>query len=134
MTPTSPVSYNLITATTSCLKRYVTFSGRACRSEYWYWVLATFIAGILTACADIAFVGMEGVMNDNTPISDIFNLLIMLPGLAVFVRRLHDTGRSAWNLLWLLLPIIGWIITLVYCCQDSREANKYGEGPAAPIA
>lgn len=128
--PTATVSYNPINALTSCLKRYVKFSGRASRSEFWYWVLSTFIIGFV-----IGFVGVLTVGEDVTnAISNILQLALLLPGLAVTVRRLHDTGRSAWNLLWVFLPLVGWIILLVFYCQASREANKYGEGPASPEA
>lgn len=131
MSTTPIVSYNIVTAVTSCLKRYVKFSGRACRSEFWYWTLVTSII-------DWIFVLLIGdPMNPNatwSAISNIFALAILLPSLAVIVRRLHDTGRSAWNLLWAFLPLVGWIILLVFYCQASREANKYGEGPASPEA
>ena len=131
MSTTPIVSYNIVTAVTSCLKRYVKFSGRACRSEYWYWTLVTCIIGWTLALLT------GDPMNPNatwSAISNIFSLAILLPGLAVTVRRLHDTGRSGWNILWALLPVIGWIILIVYYCQGSREANQYGEGPASPEA
>lgn len=132
---TTPIpSYNLVSATRSCLKRYIKFSGRACRSEFWFWTLATVLIGFIPAVADIAIYGQEAVANDKTPISDIYSLLILLPALGVMVRRFHDTGRSAWNLLWYLLPLIGWIIILVFCCKVSGPANEYGDGPATPEA
>ena len=132
---TTPIpSYNLVSATRSCLKRYVKFSGRACRSEFWFWTLATVLIGFIPAVADIAIYGLEAVANDKSPISDIYSLLILLPALGVMVRRFHDTGRSAWNLLWAFLPVIGWIVLLVFYCQGSREPNQYGEGPDSPDA
>ncbi len=67
-------------------------------------------------------------------ITHIFSLATFLPSLSVFVRRMHDTGRSGWNFLWNLLPVIGWIIVHIYLCQASREANQYGKGPATPEA
>ena len=127
---TTTVSYNPINALTSCLKRYAKFEGRASRSEFWYWVLATFIIGFV-----VGFVGVLSVGESATnAISNILQLALLLPGLAVAVRRLHDTGRSGWNLLWVLLPLVGAIILIVYYCQASREANQYGEGPASPEA
>lgn len=127
---TTTVSYNPINALTSCLKRYAKFEGRASRSEFWYWVLSTFIIGFV-----IGFVGVLTVGEEVTNvISNILQLALLLPGLAVAVRRLHDTGRSGWNLLWVLLPLIGAIILIVFYCQASREANQYGEGPASPEA
>ena len=87
---TTTVSYNPINALTSCLKRYAKFEGRASRSEFWYWVLATFIIGFV-----VGFVGALTVGEDVTNvITNILQLALLLPGLAVAVRRLHDTGRS----------------------------------------
>ena len=127
---TTTVSYNLINALTSCLKRYTKFEGRASRSEFWYWVLSTFIIGFV-----IGFVGVLTVGEEVTNvILNILQLALLLPGLAVAVRRLHDTGRSGWNLLWTFLPLIGAIILIIFYCQASREANQYGEGPASPEA
>ncbi|MBR3902684.1 MAG: DUF805 domain-containing protein [Akkermansia sp.] len=127
---TTTVSYNLINALTCCLKRYTKFEGRASRSEFWYWVLSTFIIGFV-----IGFVGVLTVGEEVTNvILNILQLALLLPGLAVAVRRLHDTGRSGWNLLWTFLPLIGAIILIIFYCQASREANQYGEGPASPEA
>ena len=127
---TTTVSYNPINALTSCLKRYAKFEGRASRSEFWYWTLATFIIGFVVGFVGVLTVGEE-VTN---VITNILQLALLLPGLAVAVRRLHDTGRSGWNLLWVLLPLVGAIILIVFYCQASREANQYGEGPACPEA
>lgn len=130
MSTTPTVSYNPINAFTCCLKRYAKFSGRACRSEYWYLGLTTGIIGFI-----VGFVGVLTVGKDVTNIIiRILQLALLLPSLAVTVRRLHDTGRSAWNLLWAFLPVIGWIVLLVFYCQGSREPNQYGEGPDSPDA
>lgn len=131
MTTTPTVSYSLVSAVKSCLNRYAQFSGRACRSEYWYWTLAYVILGIVLNL-------LEGNPDDPntvmTVIGAIVNLILFLPNLAVFVRRMHDIGRSGWNYLWNFLPIIGWIIVLIYLCKPSAPANEYGEGPATPVA
>ncbi len=130
MSTTPTVSYNLVNAFTCCLKRYAKFNGRACRSEYWFLTLALAIIGFI-----VGFVGILTVGEELTKaIIRIIQLGLFLPSLAVAVRRLHDTGRSAWNLLWWLLPVIGWILLLVYYCQGSREPNQYGEGPDGPEA
>ena len=123
------VSYDIVSAFTSCLKRYVKFSGRACRSEYWFWCLATFLIGFVIGLLVVAL-PLEVV----NMLSNVLTLVFFLPGLAVAVRRLHDAGHSAWSLLWLLLPVIGWIILLVYYCKPSVAPNQYGEGPATPEA
>ena len=80
---------------------------------------------------------MTGEMSYNDPsysmfqtISVILGLGLLLPSLAVTVRRFHDIGKSGWNILWAAIPLIGVIIVLVWMCQDSDVvANKYGESP-----
>lgn len=110
---------NFVDAVKSVLvEKYATFTGRARRSEYWYFWLFNFVVGLVLGAIFFA-------------LSWIWSLAVLIPGLAVSVRRLHDTGRSGWNLLWALLPIIGSIIVLVFLVQDSREDNQYGPNPKA---
>ncbi len=98
---------NMIDAVKSVLTQYVGFSGRARRSEYWYWVLATILAGIVVGVIEL----LLGMGSDTSgPLSSILNLAIFLPGLAVAFRRLHDTGRSGW---WIGGFYIGVIIFAV---------------------
>ncbi len=80
-----------------CLTKYVDGKGRASRSEYWYFALFTFIV-------DVATGGFAAI-------------LWVLPSITVSVRRLHDIGKSAWALLWVLLPVIGWIVLIVYAVR-----------------
>lgn len=112
---------NLQQAVSSVLSQYATFTGRARRSEYWFWVLATFIASIVAAIID-------GVIG-----AQIVGLLLLLativPNLAVGARRLHDTGRSGWLQLIGLIPIVGWIILIVWFTQDSHADNEHGPNP-----
>ncbi|MDO5012429.1 MAG: DUF805 domain-containing protein [Pseudomonadota bacterium] len=100
----------------ACLKSYWTEYvgwGRATRSEYWWSVLFyVFLAS--------AFFG------ENEALGTLWAIITLVPNFTVRVRRLHDTGHSAWNLLWNLLPIIGWIIILVYMCQPSTPKNQFG--------
>ena len=82
---------NFPQAIASGFKKYVTFAGRASRSEYWYWVLFSIIGGIVTGTLDYA------IFSENdyaTPLNSIFNLVCFLPSLAVGIRRLHDIGRT----------------------------------------
>ena len=125
-------------------KHYADFSGRARRSEYWGTVLFNGLiqAGlsiILSIVATILFSSIE--INGEVTFSPLFFLLPdipiyiyglvwLLPGLAVAVRRLHDIGKSGWNVLWGLLPIIGWILLIYWYCQDSELGeNKWGANP-----
>ena len=117
--------------------KYATFQGRATRSEYWYFYLFFVIVDIAllygSAIIGSIFNGIEGFaegMTVGTALYGIFALVSVIPSLAVGVRRLHDTNRSGWNLLWGLLPIIGAIILLIYFVQPSKEDNQYGEQPA----
>ncbi len=125
-------------------KHYADFSGRARRSEYWGTVLFNGLiqAGlsiILSIVATILFSSIEingevtfsplFFLLPDTPIY-IYSLIWLLPGLAVAVRRLHDIGKSGWNLLWILLPIVGAIMLIYWYCQDSQpEENKWGANP-----
>ncbi|MDP2134851.1 MAG: DUF805 domain-containing protein [Sulfuritalea sp.] len=96
----------------TCFSKYAEFNGRASRSEFWWWFLFTFLA---TAAAEI--------VSEN--LSALFSLAVLLPSLAVGARRLHDTDRSAWFLLLWFLPIIGWIILLVWAVQAAKEPNRF---------
>ena len=125
-------------------KHYADFSGRARRSEYWGTVLFNGLiqAGlsiILSIVATILFSSIE--INGEVTVSPllfvlinipryIYSLVCLLPSLAVAVRRLHDIGKSGWNLLWILLPIVGAIMLIYWYCQDSQpEENKWGANP-----
>jgi uncharacterized membrane protein YhaH (DUF805 family) len=105
------------------IKNYVGFEGRARRKEYWMFFLISFIINIVLLI-------LENVGNLPSVLSGLYSLAILLPSLAVTVRRLHDTGRSAWWLLIGLIPLIGAIILIVFTCQDSQESdNQYGPNP-----
>lgn len=118
-------------AVQTVLGKYAVFSGRARRSEYWYWTLAMVIAAIVIEILT-AISRPLGVVIDV-----IWILGTVLPGLGVFVRRMHDTGRSGWWWFIVLVPFVGWIVLLVFACQDSQPGdNRYGPNPkwAAPMA
>jgi uncharacterized membrane protein YhaH (DUF805 family) len=116
-------------AVQTCLQKYVGFSGRARRSEYWWFALFGLIVSIVAGILDGAF----GLMSDANVgvIGAIASLALLLPSIAVAIRRLHDTSRSGWWILIGLIPIVGWIILIVFYVQDSNADNKYGPSPTA---
>lgn len=117
---------NFSEAIQSGFSNYVNFSGRAQRSAFWFWILFVWLAGIAVSILDTAVFGSDSVY----PLSSIFTLGTFLPNIAVAARRLHDTGRSGWwQLLW-LLPIIGFIILLIWLIQQGEAGtNQYGPNP-----
>jgi uncharacterized membrane protein YhaH (DUF805 family) len=99
---------------------YVNFSDRACRSEYWYWVLFYNIGVLASAAIDTWIVGLP-------IIATIFILATILPTLSVAVRRLHDLDRSGWWILLDLVPLVGWIILLIWFCTKGTDGpNRFG--------
>ena len=100
--------------------KYVEFSGRSSRSDYWFWALFAFIVAVVTYAIGLA-IGTQLLYI-------IAALAIALPGIAVAVRRLHDTGRSGW---WLLLSIIpfGGFVVLFFMVQPSDGPNAFGAAP-----
>jgi uncharacterized membrane protein YhaH (DUF805 family) len=111
------------------LKQYADFSGRARRSEYWYFVLFNMIFAIVAVVLDnILGTAIEGV--GYGPIYGLYVLAVLVPGLAVAVRRLHDVGKSGWMFLIGLIPLIGAIWLLVLFFTDSQPGtNKWGPNP-----
>jgi uncharacterized membrane protein YhaH (DUF805 family) len=107
--------------------KYVTFTGRSSRSAYWWWYLFGVLAVVAGLIIDVAL--------GTTPIFyGLIALGLLLPNLAVTVRRLHDTGRSGWWILIGLIPLVGAIVLLVFVLQGSDPPNEWGPGPDAPPA
>jgi len=107
--------------------KYIGFSGRAMRSEYWYWVLFVLLLQIVAWLIDMTVFGFNttGV----NPIGLIVSLATLLPGLAVSVRRLHDTDRTGW---WVLiaLTVIGAFVLIYWAClRGTVGANQFGSDP-----
>ncbi|PKG79311.1 DUF805 domain-containing protein [Shewanella sp. Actino-trap-3] len=103
------------------LKKYADFTGRARRKEYWMFILVYMIINIV-----FAVIGLD-------TISAIVSLALLVPSLSIAARRLHDTGRSGWWQLILLIPIIGLIVLIVFLTQDSHDANDYGINPKSGV-
>lgn len=112
---------NFFQAVGICFTKYATFTGRARRAEYWWFFLFTFLASFLLAIFDEA----AGVS-----LSGAFSLAVFIPAIAVTARRLHDTGRSGWWQLLVLVPLIGVIVLLVWLVTRGKSGpNAYGGDP-----
>ena len=103
----------------TCLRKYATFGGRAGRPEYWWFMLFVFLA---SAAASVVGEKADAVVT----------LVLLLPMLSAASRRLHDVGKSGWMQLIGVIPVIGWILMIVWLCQKSGPPNAYGEGPEIP--
>jgi len=110
-------------------KKYATFSGRAGRQEYWYFVLFNILAYILLSI----IAGIIGKIGAS--LLSLYAVAVFLPGLAASVRRLHDTNRSGWWLLISAIPLVGPIVLLVFLVQESYAIdNQYGAIPRVATA
>ncbi|MDP1666809.1 MAG: DUF805 domain-containing protein [Methylobacter sp.] len=111
------------------LKKYAEFNGRASRQEYWFFMLFNIIISAFFATIDF----FSGTFNAETGVgllSGLYSLAVLIPGIAVTVRRLHDTDRSGWWLLIPLIPVIGGIVLFIFMVQDSTSGdNQYGPNP-----
>lgn len=111
-------------------RKYVVFDGRASRSEYWYFQLFNLLIGFAIGFVGVLLLGDKAT----STLSLLYSLAVLLPGLAVTVRRLHDTGRSGWWILISLIPFVGGIILLIFMILESDAGmNAYGPQPL-PIA
>lgn len=104
----------------TCFAKYADFNGCASRSEFWWWTL--FVA---LAAAALNYIGPT--------VSGIFSVATLLPSIAVAARRLHDTDRSGWMQLIGLIPLVGWILVLIWYAQDSKRPSRYAAGEAGII-
>lgn len=96
----------------TCFSKYADFTGRATRSEFWWWTLFVVLVSLGTS-----------ILSDK--LSAVFSLAVMLPGLAVGARRLHDTDRSGWLQLLYFIPIIGFLVLIYFFVQEGKEPNRF---------
>jgi len=116
------------------LKKYAVFTGRAQRAEYWYFALFNLLIIIALSFID-SLVGTYSTEAGAGLFSGLYALAVLLPGLAVAVRRLHDTNRSGWWVLIGLIPLIGAIVLIVFFVQDSTPGeNQHGPNPKGVTA
>ena len=124
-------------AVRSVFGKYVTFSGRAPRSEYWWFYLFAIIVIVVAIIIDVMIDPSRGTMTTTStsfemsgnggPVTLILSLLLLLPGLAVSVRRLHDIDKAGWWILIGLIPLIGFIVLIVwYCTKGTLGPNRFG--------
>ncbi|SDN44841.1 DUF805 domain-containing protein [Polaromonas sp. JS666] len=106
-------------AISTCFSKYVTFTGRASRPEFWWFFLFQIIVLIVTGMISNILYGIAA-------------LAMLLPGIAVGVRRLHDIGKTGWLLLIGLIPVVG-LLLLYWCVQPSEGPNQYDEGAAPGV-
>jgi uncharacterized membrane protein YhaH (DUF805 family) len=113
------------------LKKYAVFSGRARRKEYWYFTLFSTLISLALALID----SQLGTFNSEAGtglLGGLYSLAVLIPGIAVSVRRLHDTDHSGWWLFLALVPCIGAIVLFVFTVTDSTPGtNEYGPSPKA---
>lgn len=111
------------------LKKYAEFGGRSQRKEYWFFVLFSILISMLLVMIDSA-TGTLRSPREFGLLSGIYSLVVLVPSLAVSVRRLHDTNRTAWWLLLGIVPLIGSLVLLVLFVSDGNPGvNEYGPNP-----
>ena len=108
------------------LKKYADFSGRARRKEYWMFFLINIIIGIV--------LGFLATILKTSILSNIYSIAVLIPGIAVCIRRLHDIGKSGWWWFIALIPLVGpiWLLVLV-CTEGDSSNNQYGSNPKAVV-
>lgn len=116
------------------LKKYSAFSGRARRKEYWVFLLFNIVISVALAVID----GATGTFSEEMGLGllgGVYALAVLIPSIAVSVRRLHDTDRSGWWLLLAVVPVLGAIVLLVFMALDSKPGeNQYGPNPKETAA
>lgn len=139
---------DFVTAVKTCFQKYIVFSGRAPRSEYWWFMLFSLIGGFITGFFDGMLFGYQPGQKMSGPINGLFSLALLLPSISLSVRRLHDLNKSGW---WLLLPLvclpiflivpvlamlvilgIGVLFLVWYCTRGTAGDNRFGPDPLAP--
>ena len=119
------------------LRRYAEFSGRSRRKEYWMFALLNLLVSVFIGLVALVLYTLdwseEAMMTVMAPLmvaGVIYSVIALVPGIAVTIRRLHDTDRSGWNILWGLVPVIGGFILLYfYVTEGTPGPNRFGADP-----
>ena len=112
------------------LRRYAEFSGRSRRKEYWMFILGVIIVAVVLSIIE-GILGLSGMIGGAYgPLTTLFMLAILVPGIAVQVRRFHDQDKSGWFVLLGLIPLLGGLIVLVFMCLEGTKGdNRFGADP-----
>lgn len=121
------------------LRRYADFSGRSRRREYWSFVLLNVLIGMFVGLtflvgyyADMSQTEMDIYLMPIVYLAGLYSLIALVPGVAVTIRRLHDTDRPGWTILWALVPLIGALLLLAYYIEEGDDGpNRFGPDPKA---
>ena len=114
-------------------KNYILFKGRVMRPEFWYFSLYNLL--VVLVLSAISCIGLGWVSTTALVFAILYALAVITPNIALAVRRLHDTNRSGWWLLVGLIPVVGWIILIVFMARDTHRAeNRYGPNPKEIIS
>jgi len=114
-----PPQTGFVEAIKKGFKGYVVWNARSTRSEYWWWTLFAVIVAFVASILDSALFSTD-MATGLGPVSGITSLALFLPGLSVWIRRLHDTDRSGWWTWILLIPIVGFIVALIFALLPSK--------------
>ncbi|SDJ02299.1 DUF805 domain-containing protein [Lutimaribacter saemankumensis] len=117
-------------AVRKCLSNYATFEGRAARSEFWWFTLFLFLGNAVFSILDRILFGGVAHGQEISVLGALFSLAVLLPTIAVGVRRLHDLDRTGWWYLLVLIPLIGGLILLFFFIQKGTSGtNRFGPDP-----
>jgi uncharacterized membrane protein YhaH (DUF805 family) len=117
---TEPSKTGFVSAIKKGFRGYVVWNARSTRSEYWWWTLFAVIVAIVASIIDTAVFSADMSTGGFGPVGVITSLALFLPGLSLWIRRLHDTDRSGWWTWILLVPIVGFIVTLIFALLPSK--------------
>ncbi|MFP1631548.1 DUF805 domain-containing protein [Zhengella sp. ZM62] len=125
--PDAPDPDTFMGAVKTCFSKYATFEGRARRPEFWWFALFTLAGSMVASFLDMA---LFGAGSEAGLLGAVFSLAVLIPSIAVGVRRLHDTDRVGWWYLLVFIPLIGFIVLLIFFVQRGTEGpNRFGPEP-----
>lgn len=117
-------------AVKTCFRKFATFSGRAQRSEFWWFALFVVISNFVLGIVDHMLFGMAVDGQQVSLLGALFSLAVLLPNIAVGVRRLHDLDKSGWWYLLILIPLVGALVLIYFFVQKGTDGpNRFGADP-----